>query len=62
MLCISSEVFPASKQSTLCIVFNDVIGDSYNELINLKPLNLGAAQELSPQKALMADYKKQLML
>lgn len=58
---MSSEVFPASKHSTLCKVFNDVIGDPYNEIINLKPLNFGAPLELSPQEALRADYKKQLM-
>jgi len=60
-LCVSSEVFPARKQSTLCRIFHDVIGDPDNEIINLKPLNFGGAQELSPQEALVADYKKQLM-
>lgn len=51
---MSSEVFPASKQSPFCRVFNDVIGEPYNEIINLKLLNFGAPQELS-QEALMAD-------
>lgn len=35
--------------------------DLYNEVINLKPLNFEAPQELSPQEALTTDYKKQLM-
>lgn len=58
---MSREVFPVPKHSTLCKVFNDVIGDPYNEIMNLKPLNFGTPQEVNPQEALMADYKKQLM-
>lgn len=40
---MSSAVFPVSKQSPFCRVFNDVIGEPYDEIINLKLLNFGAS-------------------